>query len=73
MRTILIIFIAAMVSAAGCSSARKARSGKSEPIPPATAEQQTPSDSIPEVAPFGNAALAGKPDEAEVHPCVGLP
>lgn len=65
MRTILIIFIAAMVSAAGCSSARKARSGKSEPIPPATAEQQTPTDSIPEVAPFGNAALAGKPDEAE--------
>ena len=65
MRTILIILITATVFATGCSTARKARSGKSEPVPPATGEQQTPSDSVPAVAPYGNAALAGKPDEAE--------
>lgn len=64
MRTILII-ITAMAIMAGCSTARKARSGATEPIPAEAAEQQTPPEAVPEVAPFGNAALAGKPDEED--------
>lgn len=61
----IIIIIAAMAVMAGCGSTRKARSGATEPLPPAAAEQQTPVEEVPEVAPFGNAALAGKPDEEE--------
>lgn len=66
MRIIQIItIIAALAVMAGCGTARKTRSGPAEPLPAATAEQQTPPDTVPEVAPFGNAALAGKPDEEE--------
>ncbi|MFN2312895.1 MAG: thioredoxin family protein [Bacteroidales bacterium] len=66
MRIIQIItIIAALAVMAGCGTARKTRSGPAEPLPAATAEQQAPPDTVPEVAPFGNAALAGKPDEEE--------
>lgn len=61
----IITLIAALAIMAGCGTARKPRSGPAEPLPAATAEQQTPPDTVPEVAPFGNAALAGKPDEED--------
>jgi thiol-disulfide isomerase/thioredoxin len=66
MKTIRIITtIIALAVVAGCGTARKAKSGAAEPFPAAAAEQQTPPDTVPEVAPFGNAALAGKPEEEE--------
>ncbi|MBE0678415.1 MAG: thioredoxin family protein [Bacteroidales bacterium] len=66
MRIIRIItLIAALAVIAGCGTARKPRSGAAGPLPPAAAEQQTPPEAVPETAPFGNAALAGKPDEEE--------
>jgi len=66
MKTIQIItIIAALAVIAGCGTARKSKSGEAEPLPPAAAKQQTPTDTVPEVAPFGNAALAGKTDEEE--------
>ncbi len=66
MKTIQIItIIAALAVITGCGTARKSKSGAAEPLPPSAAEQQTPPDTVPEVAPFGNAALAGKPDEEE--------
>jgi len=66
MKTIRIItIIITLAVVAGCGTARKAKSGAAEPLPAAAAEQQTPPDTVPEVAPFGNAALAGKPDEED--------
>jgi thiol-disulfide isomerase/thioredoxin len=66
MRIIQIItLIAALVVMAGCGTTRKPGSGAAGPLPAPAAEQQTPPEAVPEVAPFGNAALAGKPDEEE--------
>ncbi len=66
MRTVLIITaIAAMALMAGCGNARKTRTVPSEPAPAAVPDEPSPADTLPEVAPYGNAALAGKPDEAD--------
>jgi len=66
MRIIQIItLIAVLAFVAGCGTTRKPRSGAAGPLPPAAAEQQALPDTVPETAPFGNAALAGKPDEEE--------
>ncbi len=71
MRIFLIIStIAAIAVIAGCSTARKNRVAAAEPAPVAPADQPLPGEEVPEVAPFGNAALAGKPgteDEAAGH------
>lgn len=63
--TQIITLIVALAVMAGCGTARKPMSGAAGPLPPAATEQQTPPEAVPEVAPFGNAALAGKPDEEE--------
>jgi len=64
MRTIIIIITAAvMILLAGCGAARKSKAAAasaSEPV-----GQQLPAEEVPETAPFGNAALAGKPEEGE--------
>ncbi len=61
----IITLIAALAVMAGCSSARKTRTAPSAPAPPAAPEAPAPAETYPEVAPFGNAALAGKPGEEE--------
>lgn len=74
MRIFLIItVIAAMALMAGCSSARKTRTAPSEPKPPAAPEAPAPAETYPEVAPFGNAALAGKPGEEQDSTRAGKP
>ena len=66
MKTILIIIVIASLGLlAGCSASRKNRAVTVEPSPAAVAEPQSPEAQVPEVAPFGNAALAGKPEEGE--------
>lgn len=66
MKTILIIIVIASLGLlAGCSASRKTRAVTVEPSPAAVAEPQSPEAQVPEVAPFGNAALAGKPEEGE--------
>ncbi len=66
MRIFLIItIIAAMAVMAGCGSSRKPRTAPAEPAPAAPPDAPAPAESYPEVAPFGNAALAGKPGEEE--------
>ncbi len=71
MRVILIITAITVVTAiAGCGTARKNRAAASEPAPVVSADQPSQDEKVPEVAPFGNAALAGKPgneDEAAGH------
>jgi thiol-disulfide isomerase/thioredoxin len=66
MRIIQIItLISALAVMAGCGSARKSRAVASQPEPSAMADSVAAAESYPEVAPFGNAALAGKPDDEE--------
>ncbi len=71
MRIFLVItVIAAMAVMAGCGSARKSRTVQPEPAPAAVPDAPSPAEADHEVAPFGNAALAGKPgeeDEAATH------
>jgi thiol-disulfide isomerase/thioredoxin len=62
---LFITVIAVMAVIAGCGSARKARTVKEEPAPATVPDTPSPEEAYPEVAPFGNAALAGKPDEKE--------
>lgn len=70
MRIISIITITAvMATVAGCGPSRKTTSGAEETSTAAAKEQPAP-DTVPEIAPFGNAALAGKEDaesEAASH------
>ncbi len=66
MRSILIItVIAVMTVINGCSSTRRTPARQAEPAPAAAQEAVAPEEHYPEVAPFGNAALAGKPGEEE--------
>jgi len=66
MRIFLIItVIAVMAVMAGCGSARETRTVQAEPAPAAIAGVPSPEETYPEVAPFGNSALAGKPGEEE--------
>jgi len=66
MRIITIVtVIAAIAVMTGCSSPRKTRTAPPEPAPAAAPEAPAPAETYPEVAPFGNAALAGKPGEEE--------
>jgi thiol-disulfide isomerase/thioredoxin len=66
MRTILVIlFVAALGLIAGCSASRKNRVVPDDPSPAAPAGQQSPDAQVPEIAPLGNAALAGKPEGEE--------
>ncbi|MDZ7635237.1 MAG: hypothetical protein U5L72_12745 [Bacteroidales bacterium] len=66
MRIFLIItVIASMAVMAGCGSARKNKTPEAEPAPAASPVAPSPEETYPEVAPFGNAALAGKPGEEE--------
>jgi thiol-disulfide isomerase/thioredoxin len=71
MRVILIIIaITAVTALAGCGAARKNRTPAGEPAPVASADKPSPDNEVPEVAPVGNAALAGKPgneNEAAGH------
>lgn len=62
---LLIPVIAAMAVMAGCGSAGKALTMKEEPVPVTAPDAQSPEEKYPEVAPFGNAALAGKPEEEQ--------
>lgn len=65
MRTISIIIVFAVLAiAAGCSTSRKRAAGAGETAPVAAKDQPSPDDAVPETAPFGNAALAGK-EESE--------
>ena len=62
---IIITLMASMASMAGCGSARKSKTPQPEPAPAVAPDAQSPEETYPEVAPFGNAALAGKPGEEE--------
>ncbi len=62
--TSIITIIAVLAALAGCSTSRKHTAGASESAPAATVEPSAPQETVPETAPFGNAALAGK-EEAE--------
>ncbi len=64
MRTVIIIITAAvLILLTGCGAARRSKVAAAPAA--ASAGQQTPAEEVPEIAPFGNAALAGKPDEGE--------
>ena len=70
MKTALIITaIATMALIAGCSGTRKTRTVPAEPATAAIPGEPSAVERLPETAPFGNAALAGKPveDEAAAH------
>ena len=74
MKTFLIITIIAVLAvAAGCGTSRKNRTVPSESASAAAAAEKAQAEKLPETAPFGNAALAGKPensneaDEAAAH------
>jgi thiol-disulfide isomerase/thioredoxin len=60
---LFITVITALSVMAGCGSARKTQTLKEEPAPVTVADAQSPEETNPSVAPFGNAALAGKPEE----------
>jgi thiol-disulfide isomerase/thioredoxin len=63
MRTILIItFIAALAVITGCGSARKAATVTTVTAGAGESDTVAQAERVPEIAPFGNAALAGKPD-----------
>ncbi|MDM8003498.1 MAG: thioredoxin family protein [Bacteroidota bacterium] len=65
MRTVIIIITAAaLIVLAGCGAARKSKAVAADAAAVA-AGQETPAGEVPETAPFGNAALAGKPEEGE--------
>jgi thiol-disulfide isomerase/thioredoxin len=61
----IITVIVAMAVVAGCSSARKNRTAPLAPPAPSAPDAPAPAEIYPEVAPFGNEALAGKPGEEE--------
>lgn len=66
MRLIQIITVIAVLAVmAGCGTARKNRTAAEQPAPVAAKEQPSPDEAVPETAPFGNAALAGKPEDAD--------
>ncbi len=71
MRTISIITIIAVLAlVAGCGTSRKHAAGAAEPAPVAAQDQPAPDETVPETAPFGNAAMAGKEEaggEAATH------
>ncbi|MGE5348044.1 MAG: thioredoxin family protein [Actinomycetota bacterium] len=67
---LVISAIAAIVVMTGCGAMRKNRAAAPGPAPVAPSGQPSPENEVPDAAPFGNAALAGKPegyDEAEDH------
>lgn len=64
----IITIIAILTVLAGCGTSRK--TGAGETALDAAKEQPAPVDTVPETAPFGNAALAGKEEsesEAATH------
>lgn len=73
MRNILVTVLASALALSlfsGCGSARKAAAKVPQTEAAAAPAQPSPDDQLPETAPFGNAALAGKPeneDEAADH------
>ncbi len=71
MRIILtIITLVTLAVTAGCNTARKTGATASQTGAAADQVQASPDTAVPEIAPFGNAALAGKPDndqEAAEH------
>ncbi len=71
MRTVRIITIIAVLAVvAGCGTSRRPATAAGESAAVATGEQPAPDEAVPEIAPFGNAALAGKEeseDEAATH------
>jgi len=71
MRLLLFITVIALMAAlAGCGSTRKTRTAQTEPAPADVPDAPSPAEADHEVAPFGNAALAGKPaeeQEADTH------
>lgn len=64
-----LLSVVAIALLAGCSAGRKSMAVAGEPSAAVAAEQQQPEAQVPDVAPFGNAALAGKPegDEGAAH------
>lgn len=66
MRTVIIIITAAaLIILTGCGAARKSKATAAEASATEAAAQQSTAEEVPETAPFGNAALAGKPEEGE--------
>lgn len=66
MRLFLIItVIAIMAVMAGCGSARNTSTLRAEPLSAVIPDKKSSEETSMEVAPFGNAALAGKPGEEE--------
>ncbi|MHC1733586.1 MAG: thioredoxin family protein [Bacteroidales bacterium] len=66
MRIILTITVIILLAAlAGCSATRKNRPVDSDPTRGAAVAEPSQEEQLPEVAPYGNAALAGKPDDAD--------
>lgn len=67
---LVISAITAIAVMTGCGAMRKNRAAAPEPAPVAPSGQPSPEKEAPDAAPFGNAALAGKPgseDEAAEH------
>ena len=66
MKTILTItVITLLVVLAGCSATRKNRPVDSDRTRGEAVAGPSQEEQLPEVAPYGNAALAGKPDDAD--------
>ena len=66
----IIITITVLAALAGCGTSRKTAAGAGETATAAPKEQPAPDEAVPETAPFGNAALAGKEEsesEAATH------
>jgi len=61
----IIILIAVITLAAGCGRALRTRTVPVESAPQEIADEASPAEAVPETAPFGNAALAGKPEDAD--------
>lgn len=68
MRIIATITIITLLAAlAGCSATRKNRAADADRARGEAVAEPSHDEQVPEVAPYGNAALAGKPDEAAAH------
>lgn len=66
MRIIATITIITLLAAlAGCSATRKNRAADADRARGEAVAEPSHDEQVPEVAPYGNAALAGKPDEAD--------
>jgi thiol-disulfide isomerase/thioredoxin len=66
MRLILTITVITLLAVlAGCSASRKNRAADSDSARGEAVAGPSQEEQVPEVAPFGNAALAGKPDEPD--------